>query len=76
MELSQLYFRQLVLAVEYLHHHRVIHRDIKPSNMLVYSKRLIKLGDFGVSHIFEGQDDTVNETVRGAAPPRPHVLRA
>ena len=58
---SCLYFRQLILAVEFLHSHRVIHRDIKPENILLYTPEHIKLADFGVSHIFD-QDDTLSKT--------------
>jgi [calcium/calmodulin-dependent protein kinase] kinase len=50
------YFRQMVLALEYLHHNRIVHRDIKPSNLLLADADTIKLTDFGVSHYFEDAD--------------------
>lgn len=49
------YFRQLVLAVEFLHFQSVIHRDIKPANLLLYAKDFIKLADFGVSHMIKDE---------------------
>ena len=45
-----------------MHSQRVLHRDIKPENLLLDKDFNAKLSDFGVSHIFEGDDDMVNET--------------
>eukprot|EP00042_Codosiga_hollandica_P024034 m.98522 g.98522 ORF g.98522 m.98522 type:complete len:592 (+) comp51408_c0_seq3:61-1836(+) len=50
------FFRQLLLAVEFLHHHHIVHRDIKPANLLLVSDHQLKLSDFGVAHIFDEED--------------------
>lgn len=41
-------------ALEYVHKRGVVHRDIKPSNILVSQDGQIKLGDFGIAHIIQG----------------------
>ena len=41
------FFRQIVLAIEYLHSHGICHRDLKPENILLDRNNRIKVADFG-----------------------------
>ena len=45
-----LYFRDVIMGLEYLHTCHIIHRDIKPSNILLSQDRA-KLSDFGLAGI-------------------------
>ena len=49
----RVYTRQIVLGLEYLHHHKIMHRDIKGANILVDNTGLVKLADFGASKQIE-----------------------
>ncbi len=46
--------KQILLGVEYLHHHGIIHRDLKPENILLLDNSdypHLKISDFGLSKI-------------------------
>ena len=50
-EVAQNYFRQVMMALNYLHSvMRIVHRDIKPENILLNTTRsVVKLCDFGTA---------------------------
>lgn len=56
------YMHDLIRGLEYLHSQNICHRDIKPENLLLSGLDVVKLSDFGVSHIYEGTDDTLKKT--------------
>jgi protein-serine/threonine kinase len=46
------FFKQLACGVEYLHSVGVAHRDLKPENLLLTSRGILKIGDFGEAECF------------------------
>jgi [calcium/calmodulin-dependent protein kinase] kinase len=58
-EHAALYFVDILHGLAYLHQHHICHRDLKPENILLDTRGVVKLGDFGVSHIFEQESDFV-----------------
>lgn len=46
-------FQQIVCALEYCHHFRVVHRDLKPENILLGPGLQVKIIDFGLSNIMK-----------------------
>ncbi|KAG6428788.1 hypothetical protein SASPL_106825 [Salvia splendens] len=55
--------RQVLAGLAYLHRRKIVHRDIKPSNLLINSRRLVKIADFGVSRILAQTMDPCNSSV-------------
>ncbi|OEU21312.1 kinase-like protein, partial [Fragilariopsis cylindrus CCMP1102] len=56
-EHAALYFVDILHGLAYLHQHHICHRDLKPENILLSNRKIAKIGDFGVSHIFEEESE-------------------
>ncbi|KAG6415882.1 hypothetical protein SASPL_123301 [Salvia splendens] len=54
---------QILCGLHYLHRRKIVHRDIKPSNLLVNSRGVVKIADFGVSRILAQTMDNCNSSV-------------
>ena len=57
---ARFYFRQLVDGVEYCHKKGVCHRDLKPENLLLDENGMLKISDFGLSALYDGDADGNN----------------
>lgn len=64
---TYLYFaKQLIIALDYLHEHKIMHKDLKCANILLTNKGILKLSDFGCSKDFERTLSFINYQVEGS----------
>lgn len=61
-DIGRTYFRQTIAGLEACHNAGIAHRDIKPQNLLLDSHFNLKLTDFGLSKVFESDQDSVMTT--------------
>ena len=50
---ASMLFRQIMLAVNYLHNKNIVHRDLKPENLMFSDTKTLKLIDFGIAKSVE-----------------------
>ena len=66
-------FKQIILALKYIHKNNIIHRDIKLDNILIDLDNNIKICDFGVSRII-AKNEIMNEQCGTLAYIAPEIL--
>jgi serine/threonine-protein kinase len=56
-------FLDVLQAVAHAHSNLIVHRDIKPSNVLVSKEGQVKLLDFGIAKLLEGEGESGEATL-------------
>jgi len=54
--IARIYFRQLMIGLDYCHSNGVTHRDLKPSKLLLDANYELKIADFGYASPFLVKD--------------------
>lgn len=65
-ELAALAAHGLAEALEHAHENGIVHRDLKPENVMVRSDGQLKLMDFGIARILEGERMTMTGALVGS----------
>lgn len=56
-------FLKVCEAVSFAHSQNIIHRDLKPDNVMVSSYGRVYLMDWGIAHIVDGKNETLNNDI-------------
>ena len=72
--IAKFIFKQIILALQYIHNHNIVHRDIKLDNILIDLDNNIKICDFGVSKKIK-KDDIMVEQCGTPAYIAPEILK-
>ncbi|KKA29958.1 hypothetical protein TD95_003785 [Thielaviopsis punctulata] len=75
-DIAQLYFRELIAGVSFMHSKGVAHRDLKPENILMSKDGALKIADFGMATMFRHNGQTKQSTSVCGSPPyvAPEIL--
>ncbi|MCB1078028.1 MAG: protein kinase, partial [Verrucomicrobiae bacterium] len=66
---------QICEALQFAHDEGITHRDIKPANILVDRKGHVKIADFGLAKLVQGEDTlAMGLTMTGTAMGTPHYM--
>lgn len=63
---AAIFFKQILLGLQYIHSKNVAHRDLKPENILVDHFGRIKISDFGLSKLFDSEKESLTSTPCGS----------
>ncbi len=58
------------IALDYAHNKGVIHRDIKPKNIMLTQENEVKICDFGIALLTEGEDVDTTQVIGTLGSPR------
>ena len=68
-------FKQIILALSYIHSNNIVHRDIKLDNILIDLDNKIKICDFGVSKRLSANNEVMKEQCGTPAYMAPEIIR-
>ncbi len=55
-EIGRFFFRKMLAAIDHIHSNRIAHLDLKPANILLDNNFNIKIADFGISGLLNGDN--------------------
>ncbi|KAK8845860.1 hypothetical protein M9Y10_020786 [Tritrichomonas musculus] len=63
---AAVFFKQILIGLQYIHSLNVAHRDLKPENILIDQYQQIKISDFGLSKLFDIKSNGLTKTPCGS----------